>query len=124
MICPFCSHDESIIVHTQKFSNIVRRNRACTNCGMSWRTFEDNPVCKECGNKDSDVTSSEKYEVTIRRTRKCPKCPLVWKTYESIIDEHSVVDFMPCTIIEEVYKRKRKYDDYAIRTKTQLPLSL
>ncbi len=71
MICQFCSNDDSLIIHTQKYQSLVRRVRFCQQCGMAWRTFEDSPVCRDCGHEDSDVTSSEKYEETIRRTRKC-----------------------------------------------------
>ena len=123
MICPFCTHTESNVIHTQKFQSLVRRIRACESCGMAWRTFEDSPVCRDCGHEDSDVTNSEKYEETIRRTRKCPECPLVWKTYETVIDLYAVIDFKTNKVAESVFKR-RKRPDYATRTKAQLELPI
>jgi len=133
MQCPFCGYQDSIVIHTQKFTHtqeftsIIRRVRACQQCGMAWRTFEDSPGCRDCGFEDSSVINSvinsEKYEETVRRTRKCPNCPLTWKTYETVIDDHCVIDFKPHVIDEEIFKRRRR-PDYATSTKAQLELPL
>lgn len=121
MQCPFCFNTESIIIHTQKYSSTIRRVRACQQCGMAWRTYEEAPVCRDCGHRDSDVTNTEKFQETIKRTRRCPVCPLVWKTYEIVYDNHNVVDFKPYIIDEEVFKRSRK-PEYVTHSETQLGL--
>jgi len=115
-----------MVLHTDKFNEkkMVRRVRACQQCGMAWRTFEDASVCRDCGNPDSNVTNSEKYEESIRRTRNCPTCRLVWKTFETVIDDHCVIDFKPFEISEAAYKRRRKPEYYADRIKAQLGLPL
>lgn len=110
MICPFCGNPESLVIHTEKFRSVVRRVRACQQCGMPWRTFESNPICG-CGHIDSDVISSEKYDETVRRTRRCGDCKRNWKTYETVIDEYGVIDFEPHIIDEEKIKKGMRPDN-------------
>lgn len=94
MICPFCSNGNSVVIHTTKFQTLVRRVRACHQCGMAWRTFEPETRCPQCGGiGGGSITSSQKFDEVVVRTRKCQECQTSWKTHETVIDEYGAIDF-------------------------------
>ncbi|MBI4334302.1 MAG: transcriptional repressor NrdR [Chloroflexi bacterium] len=88
MKCPYCGHDESIVVDSRAWKECIRRRRQCLGCKNRFNTFErveNRALLVVKKDERREEFSREKLATGLRKA--CEKRPLPTGAIEKLVDD-------------------------------------